>query len=101
MSSGWTVNVKASEGSDVSETYYTRLAGRQEAERAVRDHLAPPIACHRSAFARSVDGVRCPGRSGRRHASESSLIASDLATNPDHPHKPVPWLGLRRFLCTK
>ena len=44
MSSGWAVNVKKGTSDDLesSKTFYTRVSGRQDAERAVRDHLTSP-----------------------------------------------------------
>lgn len=39
MSSGWVVNVRANKSEDL---YYARGSDRQEAEKAVRCHLAAP-----------------------------------------------------------
>ena len=45
MSSGWAVNVKKGTSDDLgsSKTYYTRVPGRQDSQRAVREHLALPM----------------------------------------------------------
>jgi hypothetical protein len=44
MSSGWAVNVRANKSDELasSDTYYARVSDRQEAEEAVRCHLAAP-----------------------------------------------------------